>query len=86
MSNSKKGKKVALRLTEAERQIILNDLIYLEPDLDAIVAQPGHQDGGREQQQLLAGAEVEIDRAFLEVETRHATEQPATQRPGRIIF
>ena len=34
----------------------------------------------------LAGADVEIDRAFLEVETCHATEQPATQRPGRVVF
>ena len=63
-----------------------DDLDAVLPHVDAVMMQPGHQHGGREQQQLLPGDGVEVDRLFLELQSRQATEQPAAQRPGRIVL
>jgi hypothetical protein len=50
------------------------------PDRYAVMAQPRHQHRGRQQQQLLARAEiVDGDALLLEIEPGHVAEQPAAQ-------
>ena len=57
------------------------------PDLDAVMRQARHQEGGREQQQFGAGGGVVARQDLLvEIEARHLAEQPAAQRPGAVVL
>ena len=57
------------------------------PDLHAALRQAGHQDRGREQQDLRARAGVVARNLLLvEVQPGEAAQQPAAQRPGRVVL
>ena len=57
------------------------------PDLRAIVRQAGHADRRRQQQELLARVGVVgRDHHLVEVEPGEARQQPAAQRPRRIVL
>ena len=52
------------------------------PHFEAVVDQAGHEEGGRQQEQLGAGGRiVGADVLFLEIEAGHFAQQPTAQRP-----
>ncbi len=57
------------------------------PDLDAVMGEAGHQEGGRQQQQFGARRGVVAgDHLLLEVEAGELAQQPAAQRPGAVVL
>ena len=57
------------------------------PDRHAVVDQSRHQHRGRQQQQFLAVVGViDVDPLLDDVQPSHPAEQPAAQRPGRIVL
>ena len=52
------------------------------PDLQAIMGQPWHQKGRRQQQQFRPrGGVIRADMVLFKLDTSHFAEQPSAQRP-----